>query len=170
MVPPWESDLFFRVNGWLDLLTPLFVVVMVLGTFWAIPAVTVALALAHQRGAAASVALGGVMAWVGARLVKAVVERERPAALLDGVDVRQSGVTGYGFVSGHATTSFAIASALVPWLPPRWRWVPLALAVAISLGRLYVGVHLPLDVIGGAGLGIACGSTAAWSVRRYRRD
>jgi undecaprenyl-diphosphatase len=143
---------------------------MVLGTFWAIPAVTLALLLAHQRGAAASVALGGAVAWVSGRIVKAVVQRERPAALLDGVDVRQSGVAGYGFVSGHAATSFAIATALVPWLPSRWRWVPLAVASLISVGRLHVGVHLPLDVIGGAGLGIACGSTAAWVVRRDGRD
>jgi membrane-associated phospholipid phosphatase len=37
------------------------------------------------------------------------------------------------------------------------RWVLVVLAALVGLGRVYVGAHLPLDVIGGAALGVAAG-------------
>jgi undecaprenyl-diphosphatase len=40
------------------------------------------------------------------------------------------------------------------------------LAVAVGVARMYVGAHLPLDVIGGFGLGLAVDAT----VRRYLRS
>jgi undecaprenyl-diphosphatase len=57
------------------------------------------------------------------------------------------------FPSGHAATSFAAAtilSAKVPRLAPVW----LLLAAAIAFSRVYVGVHYPLDIVGGAVLGL----------------
>jgi undecaprenyl-diphosphatase len=58
----------------------------------------------------------------------------------------------HSFPSGHATTSFACATVLAA-LVPRARIPALLLAAAIAYSRLYVGVHFPLDVIGGAVLG-----------------
>jgi membrane-associated phospholipid phosphatase len=34
--------------------------------------------------------------------------------------------------------------------------------VTVAFGRVYAGVHLPLDVVGGAGLGLLCGTFARW--------
>ena len=42
----------------------------------------------------------------------------------------------------------------------RLRWAPFALASLVAIARLYIGVHLPLDVVGGAALGIAVGGLA----------
>jgi undecaprenyl-diphosphatase len=58
------------------------------------------------------------------------------------------------FPSGHAATSFACATVLA-WLAPRWAPAFYLLALAIGYSRLYVGVHWPFDVIGGAALGLA---------------
>jgi undecaprenyl-diphosphatase len=57
------------------------------------------------------------------------------------------------FPSGHAATSFAAAIVLTFYAP---RWAPLwiLLAVAIGFSRVYVGVHYPLDILGGAVLGV----------------
>ena len=58
------------------------------------------------------------------------------------------------FPSGHAATSFACATVfavLVPRAAPAFY----VLALAIGYSRVYVGVHWPLDVVGGAVLGIA---------------
>jgi undecaprenyl-diphosphatase len=56
------------------------------------------------------------------------------------------------FPSGHAATSFAAATVLtaaVPRLAPVW----VLLAAAIAFSRVYVGVHYPLDIVGGAVVG-----------------
>jgi undecaprenyl-diphosphatase len=57
------------------------------------------------------------------------------------------------FPSGHAMTSFACAATLA-WLTPLPRIALFALAALIAWSRVYAGVHYPLDVIGGAALGL----------------
>jgi membrane-associated phospholipid phosphatase len=57
-----------------------------------------------------------------------------------------------------------------------WGWGLLALAIAISYSRIYVGVHFPSDVLGGVGLGAlgalvgwATATLSAWLIERIRR-
>ena len=57
------------------------------------------------------------------------------------------------FPSGHASSAFACATVLA-WASPRLRVPALVLAAAIAWSRVYVGVHWPLDVLGGAVLGV----------------
>jgi undecaprenyl-diphosphatase len=62
----------------------------------------------------------------------------------------------YSFPSGHAAASFAAAVALArAW--PAGTVIWFALAVLISCSRLYLGVHYPIDLVGGALVGLACG-------------
>jgi undecaprenyl-diphosphatase len=58
------------------------------------------------------------------------------------------------FPSGHSATSFACA-ALLAWLTPLPKVPLFALAALIAFSRVYDGVHYPLDVLGGAALGLA---------------
>ncbi len=152
-----EAKLFRAVNdvvlpGWT---WPGIWLVMQLGVIGAVPLVAF-LALATRRlrlGLDAVLAAGSI--YVIAKVVKAFVERGRPDALLPGVQVLGEPAGGLGYVSGHSAVSVALAAVAAPYLPRRVRWVAWALAAAVSLARVYVGAHLPYDVIGGAALGIA---------------
>ena len=112
------------------------------------------------RPAAGSAAVG-VGAWWLAKGVKAVVDRGRPAAELPRLALRASApVDGLGFVSGHATVAFALATILRPYLSPSWRVGAYTLAAFVAFARVHVGAHLLLDVLGGGALGVLLGS--AW--------
>jgi undecaprenyl-diphosphatase len=84
-----------------------------------------------------------------ADVIKLAVGRARP---LDHPLVREP--TTHSFPSGHAATSFACAATLAPFVGRRAAVVLYVLAAAIAYSRVYVGVHYPLDVLGGAALGL----------------
>ncbi len=67
------------------------------------------------------------------------------------------------FPSDHAAGGFALAVAV--WrAADRWArrlgWLLVALAAVLTFSRVYIGVHYPFDVVGGALIGAA----AAWAV------
>ena len=67
---------------------------------------------------------------------------------------------GHSFPSGHTASGVAAAYAL--WLQNRKLGAPaLVLAAFIAFTRLYLYVHFPTDVLGGAVLGIALGTAAS---------
>lgn len=171
-VPGWERTLFDAVNGLSGGLEYVLWPVMQLGTvFMYLVGGVLAYAVTRRLGPALAAASAVLGAWLSARAVKDVVDRPRPGDLLDGVDLREAQPDGFGFVSGHTTVAFALAVVFTALLPGRWRWVPLPMAAAVGVARIFFGVHLPLDVAGGAGLGILCGLAAciAFGITGERR-
>lgn len=88
-------------------------------------------------------------------LVKVSVGRQRP--LIEDHPPLARAPTKLSFPSAHATSSVAAATALGR-VQPRARPYLFGLAAAICVGRPYLGMHYPSDVIGGAALGFALGS------------
>jgi membrane-associated phospholipid phosphatase len=88
--------------------------------------------------------------------IKFLVRRRRPA--LAGLPPLTGTTTALSFPSAHAATSFAGALAYSRrGLPAR----PLyALAGAMALSRLYLGVHYPSDILAGALLGTGIAAVA----------
>ncbi len=64
--------------------------------------------------------------------------------------------SGYSFPSGHAAFFFSLA-VVAFYLSHRLGWWYLAFAAINGIARIYVGVHWPLDILGGALVGILCG-------------
>ena len=91
-------------------------------------------------------------------VIKPSVQRVRPCndlALEGLITERARCGGGYSFTSSHATNHFALAVFLIVLLGPgrRWRGWLLLWAGTISYAQVYVGVHYPLDILGGSLLG-----------------
>jgi undecaprenyl-diphosphatase len=155
----WDTRLFYFMNGGiqneiLDLIMP------ILSDFhhWRWPLVAVALMALLLGKSKVRVTILLILVAVSlsdqisSALLKPLVARPRPSHVLEGVRLLAGRGGRYGFPSSHAANIFAVWTVLAL----RHRKVSLFLA-AIPLGvaysRVYLGVHYPLDVLGGAILG-----------------
>lgn len=98
---------------------------------------------------------------------KEVFERLRPSHnesiqhLIHNINNYKGGK--FGFVSSHAANSFALAAYISFLYKRKWiGWSMFAWANIVSYSRIYLGVHYPGDILGGAILGFACGYFAYW--------
>ena len=168
-VSSWEATAFRHVNDLPDALWAFLRVPMQLGSLAGSFAVVAAtLLITRDRRLALAALVGSQAAYWSAKAVKEIVGRGRPTVLLHGVHLHEA-VSGFGYVSAHTAVAVALAAALAPSFPRGARVVAVALAGLVGFARIYAGAHLPLDVVGGAGLGLVCGTLArlAFGVR-YR--
>lgn len=157
--PAPEPAVFHVINSIPDLFYWPVWVVMQLGNLLAGPAAAVVAAIFKRFRLALALLAVTVGKLYSARIVKDLVFRERPASVIDDVTRRgDASASGQAFVSGHAIIAFAMATVAYRYLPRTWRKVAWGLAAAVCVGRVYVGAHLPLDVIGGGALGWGLGS------------
>jgi membrane-associated phospholipid phosphatase len=154
-VGPVERAAFHAVNGLPDWLYQPMLVFQYLGVL-AMPLIVAAGALAFRRWRlAAALVLVVPLKLALERVVKLLVQRQRPGTTVADAVLRGVHSGGLSFVSGHAIITFAIAGLLALVLPRRWAVMAFVLATLNAVARVYLGAHNPLDVVGGAAVGLA---------------
>lgn len=154
-VGPIERAAFHAVNGLPDWLYSPMLLFQYLGVL-AMPLVVAVGALVVRRWRlAAALVLVAPLKLALERAVKLLVQRERPGTTVPDAVLRGVHSAGLSFVSGHAIITFAIAGLLGLVLPRRWAVVAFVLATCNAVARVYLGAHNPLDVVGGAAVGLA---------------
>jgi undecaprenyl-diphosphatase len=157
-VTRFETALFHVVNSLPDWLYRFFWVVMQLGSYGAVFVLAALAVLTRRIRLALELLAAGVISYYLAIGLKHLVDRSRPIELVSGVVAHGPAARGLGFPSGHAAVSAALAATAVPFLARRWRRWIWVLPITVGVARIFVGAHLPLDVLAGFVLGWTVGA------------
>ncbi len=157
-VGPLELAAFRAVNDLPEDPSGVVWALMQCGSLGAVPAAAGLSRMAGHQMLARRLLVAGGAAWLAAKVAKQAVRRPRPADLVPGVALRGSAATGLGYLSGHAGVVTALATVAAHELPPGAAVAAWACVPVVAGARVYAGAHLPLDVLGGAALGLSIGA------------
>ncbi|HQI41917.1 MAG: phosphatase PAP2 family protein [Ignavibacteriales bacterium UTCHB2] len=105
---------------------------------------------------------------LGYRVLKDLIARPRPFSVLSDV-ILPIGSTGtYSFPSNHALNNFA-AAVFFYRLYPNLKWALFITAFLVSISRVYLGLHYPSDILGGALIGSVFGYIFAEIILRINK-
>ena len=103
------------------------------------------------------------------RVIKPAVGRKRPSHTLEDARVVGGKRGTFGFPSNHAANVAAAATILAYYY--HHLLIPgIVLTAIVAFGRVYVGVHYPLDVFFGAVIGMAIGLLSIWFKQKVITD
>jgi membrane-associated phospholipid phosphatase len=158
-----EVTIFRYIYDRPDSLRQVAVLVTHLGTPWFLLLLAAVLLVTHRKSKLPLLVLrNGALAYVCTYIVKVLVNRPRPYLLLDGVVPLDTIAHGAGFPSAHMALATAVGLMLWPDAPRGWRRIILLWIITVAWSRLYLGVHAPLDIVGGLTIGALVASIPAY--------
>lgn len=107
----------------------------------------------NNRRLGIGIVIGIVISDAALLLVKSSYFRGRPYEVLSNVNLPFGADEGSSFPSGHTTRAFTLATLFTLFKGRRYLFAIIA-AGLVGLSRVIIGVHFPLDVLGGAVFGI----------------
>jgi undecaprenyl-diphosphatase len=137
--------------------------------FAILPLILAAIFYAFRFRGLGAVIAGALLTWACdvfiSVAIKPITLRPRPFMTLPDTIVRAHKPASTSFPSGHAADSFFLATFFTMLYPRLW---PLYYTIAflIAFSRVYVGVHYPGDVVGGAVIGTCLGYLTALLIKR----
>lgn len=176
-----DVRLFFLINGaHTPFFDAFFLGVTWLGNGWVtFPFFILAAFFQASRRKVAGVLLAGIVAFGAGGIltsgIKKAVDRRRPPSycsfhgLENSLHVVGPRLGGHSFPSGHTQTAFTVAVLLVLLYGGAF-WASLFAAFLVAYSRVYLGVHFPLDALGGMVIGAASAWAAFLLYRRWFQE
>ena len=148
----WEIALFEFIYYNPPFLLPIFLIITQFGSIYILMVLLIFYVAKQRYHIVLRMLMTGTLAYLLAGFVKEIWGRPRPDELLQGV-VNLDNVIGSGFPSGHVALATALALTVGHYLPKKYNWLVPVWIVAVAYSRIYLGVHAPLDIIGGFAVG-----------------
>lgn len=138
------------------------------GIVWVLAAVALLCSKKYRKYGLMLLA-GLVVAMLAGNLaLKNLFARPRPCWLDESVPLLIDRPRDYSFPSGH-TMAAAIGATILTAADRRFGWAAIPLAVLIAFSRMYLYVHFPSDILGGAVLGVGIGLLMLYAGRRFAK-
>ena len=171
-VPAWDSAAFSDINGLPDALQYPLWVPMQFGSLGGALTAGAFVGLTRNRRLGTEVAVAGTVAWIAAKAIKALVQRDRPAAEVATTELRIGAAdSGLGFPSGHAAVATTTSALIARGTDGHVNAAAAFVSALVGVSRIHVGAHYPLDVVGGWALGaLVADLTSAAFAHGLERD
>ena len=151
----WEINVFNLIYEWPRFLRPFFFAITQLGSIYMLTLLLLIYFLRKRINVMLRLFLTGTAAYLAAGVAKDLWGRVRPHEFLENIAALDYVVRGPGFPSGHTAMAAAIGLTVAYHMPKKRRPIVLTLVFLVGLSRIYLGVHAPLDIVGGFAIGWA---------------
>jgi glycosyltransferase 2 family protein len=150
----WEKLVFNAVYGLPNGLNPVFQLLNQLGNITVLLALAIIMLFKKHYSIVIRMLMAGLLAEILAHIGKGLVGRPRPIEYIADLILRDP-TYGVGFPSGHTAVATAVALACWQYLPKGYKWITPVWIIGVAMSRMYVGVHAPMDLVGGFAIGWA---------------
>jgi undecaprenyl-diphosphatase len=152
-IPAWEISWFEAIYAWPEFLKPFFFVITQAGSIWILFGLLAFYLFYKKYNVVLRLLLSGSLAYMLSGFAKDLWGRDRPTDVLMDVINLDYVVRGPGFPSGHTALAVALALTIGHYVPSKYHILIYIWIIGAAFSRLYLGIHFPMDIIGGFAIG-----------------